>query len=328
MPRPRHPLPPTPERTARPRAVTTPAPRTPQPPLDKAPPKPLLARLGVAQFTTLHWALAVSVLLHAAVLSVRFVNPEAFNRVFHDTPLEVVLVNARSAERPDKAQAIAQANLQGGGEAAKGRASSPLPPTVQMRAGEAADDAEEKRIEALKQQQTLLLAQLKKQLATFTPPQPTTQPLTPEEQERERKRKQMVKMLAEIEKRVNEENARPRKRYISPATREEVYALYYDELRRKIEDHGTIHFPHEGGKKLYGELTMLITVNRDGRVLDAEVVESSGKRQLDRRARAIVQALSFNRFSEGMLRRADQIVVVSRFKFTRDETLSTTVSGQ
>jgi protein TonB len=138
----------------------------------------------------------------------------------------------------------------------------------------------------------------------------------------------MVKMLAEIEKRVNEENARPRKRYISPATREEVYALYYDELRRKIEDHGTIHFPQEGGKKLYGELTMVITVNRDGRVVDAEVVESSGKRQLDRRARAIVQALTFNRFNEGMLRRADQIVVVSRFKFTRDETLSTTVTSQ
>lgn len=305
--------------------MTTPRPHHPQ---TASLPTPLLTRLGVAQFTTLHWALAVSALVHAVVLSVRFVDPEAFNRVFHDTPLEVVLVNARSAERPDKAQAIAQANLQGGGEAAKGRASSPLPPTVQMRDGDTAEDTEEKRIEILKQKQTLLLAQLKKQLATLTPPQPLSQPLTPEEQERERKRKQMVKMLAEIEKRVNEENARPRKRYISPATREEVYALYYDELRRKIENHGTLHFPQEGGKKLYGELTMVITVNRDGRVIDAEVVESSGTRQLDRRARAIVQAQTFNRFTEGMLRLADQIVVVSRFKFTRDETLSTTVTSQ
>ena len=37
----------------------------------------------------------------------------------------------------------------------------------------------------------------------------------------------------EIEKRVNEENARPKKRYISPATREAEYAIYYDSLRRK-----------------------------------------------------------------------------------------------
>lgn len=284
--------------------------------------------MGLAGFTPLHWALAVSVMVHAVVLSVRFVNPEAFNRVFHDTPLEVVLVNARSAERPDKAQAIAQANLQGGGESATGRASSPLPPMAQLRSGEATQDENEKRLEQLKQQQTLLLAQLKKQLATLTTPLATDRPLTPEELEKERKRQQMVKMLAEIEKRVNEENARPRKRYISPSTREEVYALYYDELRRKIEDHGTLNFPQEGGKKLYGELTMVITVNKDGQVLETEVVQGSGNRLLDRRARAIVQALSFGRFTPGMLSRADQIVVVSRFKFTRDETLSTSVSSQ
>ncbi|MFY7904949.1 MAG: energy transducer TonB [Burkholderiaceae bacterium] len=284
--------------------------------------------MGLAGFTPLHWALAVSAMVHALILSVRFVDPEAFNRVFHDTPLEVVLVNARSAERPDKAQAIAQANLQGGGESATGRASSPLPPMAQLRSGEATQDENEKRLEQLKQQQTLLLAQLKKQLATLSTPLATDRPLTPEELEKERKRQQMVKMLAEIEKRVNEENARPRKRYISPSTREEVYALYYDELRRKIEDHGTLNFPQDGGKKLYGELTMVITVNKDGQVLETEVVQGSGNRLLDRRARAIVQALSFGRFTPGMLSRADQIVVVSRFKFTRDETLSTSVSSQ
>ena len=306
--------------------MTTPQPHIPQ---TTSLPTPLLTRLGVAQFTTLHWALGVSLLVHAVVLSVRFVDPEAFNRVFHDTPLEVVLVNARSAERPDKAQAIAQANLQGGGEAAKGRASSPLPPTVQMREGDTAEDTEEKRIEVLKQQQTLLLAQLKKQLATFAPPQPTTQPLTPEEQERERKRKQMVKMLAEIEKRVNEENARPRKRYISPATREEVYAIYYDNLRRRIEDRGTQNFPELAGKKLYGELTMIVTVNHDGRVLDTEIVESSGNRTLDRQAAAIARSAGpFGHFSAAMRRQADQILVVSRFKFTRDETLEASITTQ
>lgn len=277
--------------------------------------------------SVLHWALAVSLALHAGLLTLRFAAPQTFNRVFQDTPLEVVLVNARSNERPDKALAVAQANLMGGGEAAKGRATSPLPPQARLKAGEDALDAEERRLEAMKAQQTLLLAQLKKELAHFTPPQPTPQNLTPEQQERERKRQQMVKLLAEIEKRVNEENARPRKRYISPATREEVYALYYDELRRKIENHGTAHFPELAGKKLYGELTMVITVDKDGRVLDTEVVERSGKRVLDERAQAIVRGLDFGRFTDAMARRADQIVVVSRFKFTRDETLSTTVAN-
>ncbi|GAB4088228.1 energy transducer TonB [Hydrogenophaga soli] len=276
--------------------------------------------------SVLHWALALSLAVHGGLLTWRFAAPQTFNRVFKDTPLEVVLVNARSHERPDKAQAIAQANLMGGGEAAKGRATSPLPPLARLRAGEDASDADERRLEAMKAEQTLLLARLKKELATYAPPQPTPQNLTPQQQEQERKRQQMVKLLAEIEKRVNEENARPRKRFLGPSTREEVYALYYDELRRRIEHHGTSHFPEVGGKKLYGELTMIITVNHDGRVLDTEVVERSGKRVLDERAQAIVRSLSFGPFSDAMRQRADQIVVVSRFKFTRDEALNTTLS--
>src|SRR3989442_6989756 len=46
-------------------------------------------------------------------------------------------------------------------------------------------------------------------------------------------------LLAEIEKRINEENARPKKRYISPSTREAVYAIYYDGLRRKVDRKST-----------------------------------------------------------------------------------------
>jgi protein TonB len=143
----------------------------------------------------------------------------------------------------------------------------------------------------------------------------------------EEKRRRLIKLLAEIEKRINEENARPKKRYISPATREEVYAIYYDQLRRKIEDKGTDNFPEASGKKLYGQLTMIVTINFDGRILKTEVVEGSGSHTLDRRAEAIVKgAAPFGRFNDAMRRKADQIVVVSRFKFTRDETLETKLS--
>ena len=37
--------------------------------------------------STLQLALLISVLVHAVVLSIRFVDPEAFDRVFEDTPL-------------------------------------------------------------------------------------------------------------------------------------------------------------------------------------------------------------------------------------------------
>lgn len=278
--------------------------------------------------STLQIALGVSLAVHAVLLTVRFVDPEGFNRVFQDTPLEVILVNAKANERPEKAQAIAQHAMAGGGEAEKGRATTPLPPSALTELGDATEDAQRK-VEAMHEQQTLLLAQLKKQLAALPPPDPKQPSNNPEAAAREEKRKQLIKILAEIEKRINEENARPKKRYISPATREEVYAVYYDALRRRIEDKGTENFPEAAGKKLYGELTMIVTVNHDGRVLETEVVETSGSLTLDRRAQTIAKSAGpFGRFTDAMRRKADQIVVVSRFKFTREETLETKLTSR
>ena len=278
--------------------------------------------------STLQIALGVSVAVHAVLLTVRFVDPERFNRVFKDTPLEVILVNAKSNEKPDFAKAIAQASLAGGGDVEKGRATSPLPPSALTEMGDATEEAQRK-VEALQEQQMQLLAQIKKQLASLPPPDLKTPASNPAQAEREERRRQLTKILAEIEKRINEENARPKKRYVSPATREEIYAIYYDQLRRKIEDKGTVNFPELAGKKLYGELTMIVTVNYDGRILDTEVVETSRNLTLDRRAQTIVRGTGpFNKFSEAMRRKADQIVVVSRFKFTRDDTLETKLTDR
>jgi periplasmic protein TonB len=279
--------------------------------------------MRLALTTPLHWALAFSLGLHGVLVTVRFVDPEAFNRAFRDTPLEVVLVNARGNEAPLQAQAIAQANLAGGGEAAKGRATSPLPlaPTVQI--GDAPDDARQ-RIENLQREQQQLLAQIRREIATLPPPDPSRDAGTPEQREQDERRKQLLRLLAEIEKRVNEENARPKKRYISPATREEVYALYYDALRRRIEERGTRNFPQHLGRKLFGELTMNVTVDAVGRVVEADIVRTSGNRRLDQQALAIVTAAApFGPFSPAMRAQADQIVVTSRFRFTRDESLET-----
>jgi protein TonB len=279
-------------------------------------------------FSTLQIALGVSFAVHAVLLTVRFVDPEGFNRVFQDTPLEVILVNTKANEKSDKARAIAQTSLAGGGDAAKGHATSPLPPSALTEMGDAAEDAQ-KKIDAMQEQQTVLLTQLKKMLAALPPPDPKQATSSPEAKAREEKRRQLLKLLAEIERRIDEENARPKKRYISPSTREEVYAVYYDSLRRRIEDRGTHNFPEVAGKKLYGELTMVVTVNFDGKVLDTEVAETSGSLALDRRAKTIARAAGpFGRFSDAMRRKADQIVVVSRFKFTRDETLETKLTNR
>ena len=277
--------------------------------------------------STLQLALLVSAGVHGAFLAVRIVDPEGFNRVFQDTPLEVILVNSRSGEPPEKAQAIAQASLAGGGDASAGRATSPLPPSALVEMGDANEEAH-KRIEQLQETQQQLLAQVRRELALLPAPDPQREQGTPQERAQEERRRQLVQLLAEIEKRVNEENLRPKKRYISPATREEVYALYYDALRRKIEQRGTRNFPENQGRKLYGELTMNVTVDAEGRVVETEVVRASNSKQLDRRAVAIVRsAAPYGPFTAAMRQKADQLVITSRFRFTRDDALETTLSA-
>ena len=281
----------------------------------------------LAKLSTLQLALLASLAVHAVLLTVRFVDPERFNRMFKDTPLEVILVNARSDEVPLQAQAIAQANLAGGGEALSGRATSPLPPSPTIEVGETTEDSL-RQIQELQEQQQQLLAQIRREVALLPPPDPARDAGTPEERAQEERRRQLLRYLAEIEKRINEENARPKKRYISPATREAEYALYYDALRRKIEERGTRDFPEHQGRKLYGELTMNLTVDAEGRVVEADIVRPSSSRTLDRRAIAIVRAAGpFGRFTADMRRQADQIVVTSRFRFTRDEGLETSLSS-
>lgn len=277
--------------------------------------------------STMQWALGVSIAFHAALLTIRAVDPVGFNRLFENTPLEVILVNTQSDQAPDQAQAIAQASLAGGGSADAVLASTPLPSTATAQIGNT-PEPQQTALAALRQRQDALLTQVRQQIAQLPPVDPDASANTPQAQEEERKRQALLNMLAKIEKRIQEENARPRKHYVSPATREAVYAVYYDALRQQIEEQGTRQFPQQDGQKLYGELTMVITVNHIGEVLDTEIAERSSSPALDRRAQALVLSQRFSAFTPAMRRQADHIVVVSRFRFTRNETLQTQLRAQ
>ena len=281
--------------------------------------------------STLQIALGISLAAHAALLAVRIVDPQRFNRVFQDTPLEVILVNTKSSDKPvADAKAIAQASLAGGGALESGRPTSPLPPSLVAKTGDSQEEENEQRqVSSLKEQQRALLLQTRKELAALAPPDLSVPSSLRAQTEQEEKRRQLVKLLAEIEKSINEDSAQPTRRYISPSTREEVYAVYYDAMRRKIEKKGTLNFPQRAGKKLYGELTMTMTVSADGQVLATGVVQGSGNPTLDRWAQSLVQGSGpFEPFSEAMRTKADQIVVVSSFNFGTSNSLETKLANR
>ena len=271
------------------------------------------------RLTPMQIAIVVSLLLHAGLLVFRLADPQGFDRLMTQMPLDIILVNARSsADAPDKPQALAQANLQGGGDVAQGRAQSPLPLSERRQSGQA-DDAATAKLRQLKQQQSALLAQVKQQLSINSTRQSAN---ASEAAAMDQQRRQLLDTLAEIEQRINEQNARPRTRYVSPSTREVSYAPYHDHMRRLIEEHGTRFFPQIQGRKLYGSLTLVLTVNAQGRVIASQVVKSSGQPELDKLALSLAEnAGPFGPFTAEMKREFDQLAMVSRYTFKRNQTV-------
>lgn len=279
------------------------------------------------RFSVLQSCLLASVALHAALLLVRFVDPQSFDKVFKDAGLEVILVNAKGSETPDQAKAIAQHSLAGGGDAEAGRATSPLQADTQDSTGDATEDLHQ-RLDQLQSRQTVLLAQLRDTMGKLAEPPQQVNTLTPTSAAKDEKARQRLKQLAEIEKRVIQENERPKKRYVSPSTVGKVHALYYHGFKRKVEELGTRNFPSAEGQKLYGDLTMTVSLNARGEVIEAKILESTGNARLDKMAVAIVfSGAPYGDFTEAMLKKFQILVIVSRFSFTRDNNLQTKVIG-
>ena len=269
--------------------------------------------------TTFQKAIAVSLVLHAGLLTVRFVDPTALDRIFQPPILEVVMLNAPGQSKPVKSQLLAQTSMEGGGNVLLGHAAAALLVDAATPGLEFQDQPATSSIEALREQQNLLLAQVRDQLTALQSNAESSADPGKSTQQEERQRR-LVQQIAALEKDVATENARPRKRFFSPTTREAVFAAYFSELRRAIEKQGTLDFPQRDGEKIFGELTMAITVDAVGRVVATSLARSSGDAVLDRHAESVVRrAAPYGPFSAAIRATADQLVFVARFRFVQTE---------
>jgi periplasmic protein TonB len=283
-------------------------------------------------------AFAASALVHIALLAVRFVAPESFQFKPADPGLEVILVNSKHDRAPVKAEALAQANLDGGGQAESGRSKSPLPDMGRTNDGDGLK-AIQRRIAELEQQQRMLAQVNKKSKATTAPMNEQTKAAAQPTNGTDavESAREILRREAEISKRIEDENKRPKKTFISPSTREVGYAMYFDNVRQRIEKFGTLNFPQKDGRKLYGELTVSIAIFQDGQIYKRErddgitVERSSGNPALDEAAKRIVRrAAPFGAFARNMRSsdRDDVWVMTTRFKFTRDDALEAEMQGK
>lgn len=252
-----------------------------------------LPNLGdwVAKNRTLTYALALSIFAHGIILAIRFTLPDIAKKLGSE-PLEIILVNAKSDQRPLNAQAYAQTNLDGGGNTEDNRrASTPLPA---MRYETEGDDIEkaQQRVQALEEQQQVLLARLRQarnvRQATASEGRPDSN-AQQNGKDAEESAKAMSRLEGEIAKEIQEYNQRPKKKFLSPRTMAYAPAMYLEAWRSKVERIGNANYPAEARGRTYGSVVLTVELRKDGSLYSVEVSRSSGQPVLDQAAVRIVQ---------------------------------------
>jgi protein TonB len=294
-----------------------------------------LARLdtryaALAVKTRLEIAILCSAVLHALLaFGITFTLPE--KNVLNDMkqPLEVVLVNARSAAKPQQPDALAQANLDGGGNVdANRRAKSPFP--VSRQEQQASDlELAARRAEQLEREVRKMIALEKPpaQVASAPPqPQPETEaPVTPNAADLMQRSLEIARLEAQISREWDNYQKRPRRRFIGARTQEFRFARYIEDWRMKIERVGELNYPQAArDQKLYGSLLVTVSIKADGSLENIEINRSSGRRILDEAAIAIVRlAAPFAPFSSEITRDTDILSITRTWTFTRSDQLVT-----
>lgn len=265
-------------------------------------------------------ALTVSIGLHITVLAIRFVAPELLRVRSSDPPLDIILVNAKSESRPGKPEALAQANLDGGGTAERGRRTSPLPNSFEVRDGDALEDAR-KSVQQLEEEQKRLMAALKDSLQVRPSPRKDTASDSPQSGTLdEETRQRLARTEAEIAKQISDYQKRPRKHHYMPSTSEYRYARYFEDWRARVEKIGNENYPAEARGRYYGSLRMTVAIRKDGSVVDTILEKSSGSPVLDRAARRIVmQAAPYPPFPPDIAKDTDILEITRTWIFTNDQ---------
>ena len=300
--------------------------------------------------------LGLSLAFHLVLLSIKFAAPELRRLQDHLPALEVVLVNTKTKSKPIKADALAQANLDRGGNTdAERRMKSPLPvpknkpqelsANLAAEARQASEEAapiqatvtqKQQRVKELEKQARELMTQIKSSHAVESQSSQPASAATPEQGKQETSPKTLnaadlvaqsldaVRLEAQISKDWDSYQKRPKRKFIGARVSEYRFAAYVESWRQKVEKVGTLNYPEEAkAQKLYGSLRMTVNIKSDGTIESIELNKSSGYKVLDESAKRIVElAAPYAEFPTDVRKDTDIISITRTWTFTREDTLS------
>ncbi|MGB6242274.1 MAG: TonB family protein [Castellaniella sp.] len=237
-----------------------------------------------------------------------------------DSPLEITLVNSRSEQAPLAPQALAQQNLDGGGEQQQGMAASPLPRTSDGNADEIVLEALRRRQAELEAEQRRLLTLLDSAdtVPAATPaPQLLGQSTEPGDDDRQQDSVVLAARIAALKARIEHYNALPRQTFVAPSTQAADYAQYVEAWRQRIELIGTQHYPPEARGRIYGDLQLTVYIRRDGQLDHLTFDRPSSQAVLNSAARRIVElAAPFPPLPAQLAERTDILAITRTWHFT------------
>ena len=270
-------------------------------------------------------ALAFSLVLHVfALFGIGYVLPDPRHTANLLKPLEVVLVNSKSKSRPAKADALAQSNLDGGGNTPKDRrAKSPLPTLADDR--QFTPEQAARRVQQLEQEAMRLLAQIKSTHSVAQEKTPKQQPARERMSGEDLVQRSLAiaRLEAEISKDFDAYQKLPRRKFIGARTQEYRFAQYIEDWRIKVERIGNLNYPEAARqKKIYGNLQLTVSIRADGSVESVEVSRPSGHSILDAAAMRIVKlAAPYAAFPLDIRKDTDILSITRTWTFTQADQL-------
>ena len=272
-------------------------------------------------------ALCASVAIHLFLLlavGAKIFDPKNFTPPHN--AMDVVLVNAKSANKPIKADALAQANLDGGGNTdEKRRAKTPLPALDQSAAKN--EKLAQQRVTQLEQEVKTLMTQATssaKILQGEINQQPSGAPKPLSASELLQQSMEIQRLEAELAREHEAYQQRPKRKFVGGRTTEYRFAKFVENWRLKIERVGNLNYPEEAKRVgLQGQLQLTVAIKSNGEVEDIKVERSSGNKTLDQAAKRIVMlSAPFDRFPDSFKNDTDVLHITRTWIFGRDDTLT------
>lgn len=300
-------------------------------------------------------AVGISAIVHGVILTIHF-EPEIKKLANKLPSLNVVLVNAKTKNAPDKAELLAQANLDRGGNTDANRQMKTMLPApkqktteVKLRPSAEASSAakaakvqaqevrEQKRVDALEKQAQELLTQINAVKKMDSNPTQEAASADPEKGDQKALAKtldradliaasiEIDRLEAQIGKQQDEYQKRPKRRFIGARTKEASDAMYLEAWRQKVERIGNLNYPEVArDQKIYGQLRMTVSIRADGSIESIVIDKSSGSKILDEAAKNIVNlAAPYAKFSEDMKKSTDILGITRTWTFTQEDALAT-----